>query len=110
MEGEQSSFINDPENYRLMSQPFENGEAANKALDAFFEAVREARQKHRIADVVVLAMVSAGEKDAKAIAQSTLGDDTNVEGICAWAYGRAAAEREARMASLHRQGRKAGVQ
>lgn len=39
--------------YRKMSEPFSGADEANAAVKAFFDDVEAAREKHRIADVVV---------------------------------------------------------
>lgn len=56
---------NDPENYRKMSQPHENEEAAKKALDGFYEQVSEARKKFGIADVLIVVKDSIMHDDGR---------------------------------------------
>lgn len=47
----------DPEHYEEMSKPFETREVAQKAVDAFIEAVGAARDEYGIANVLVSAQV-----------------------------------------------------
>jgi hypothetical protein len=71
--------VEDPENYRTMSTPFSSLEDAQDELDQFFEEVRIARQKHKIADVHVI--VSTNVKTENLIKRFSgaahFGDATN---------------------------------
>lgn len=51
--------MNDPEAYRLTSASFATADEAKSAVEEFLADVAEARARHRISDVVVLAEVSA---------------------------------------------------
>lgn len=46
-----------PERYRRMSAPYESEELAKAAMKAFLKDLRELREKHRIAEVSVIAGV-----------------------------------------------------
>lgn len=65
-------MVPDPDLYRRMSEPYESQVEAECALKAFLGAVRVLREKHRIAEVVMLAGVHAGG-EVVAMTQ-TLGD------------------------------------
>jgi len=55
----------DPELYRKMSAPFPDAETANTALGAFFEEVYALREKHRIANVHVIASIAILDAEGK---------------------------------------------
>lgn len=87
--------INDPENYRKMSEPFATAEEGNAAIDSFFVELRALRNKHRLADVLMVVSISmsyeAGE--GRAITQSMHGDALKAEGMAACSLGRLQEER-----------------
>lgn len=80
---------NDPKHYREMSMPFESVEAGNAALAAFFEDVKAARDKHRIADVAVLCEISHAldGDEVRGYASSHYGDSARQIMMLARAYG-----------------------
>lgn len=93
-----SQTKNDPANYRRMSEPFRSGEEANEALSAFFDEVQAARERHRIADVVVLCEVPhaapviedgeyRGVKEVRGAAEMFLGDSARVLPMLAMGLG-----------------------
>ncbi len=88
--------IDDPSNYLALCAPFANADEANAALTAFYEDVRAARNKHRIADVLVVTSTNVNYKDAPgfgvAICFSHNGDSMKAEGMAAYAYGQSQAE------------------
>lgn len=88
----------DPQNYREMSVPFFGPEAANLALEAFYDDVRAARQKHRIADVLTVVSVNViydeGGEGA-ALSHSHNGDPMKAESMAAYVFGREQADRKA---------------
>lgn len=92
----------DPKHYREISVPFASSEDANVALHAFFSEVEAARNKHRIADVVVLCEVSheLDGHEVRGSASSSYGDSSRVVEIVARAYGSESARHEDRMALL----------
>lgn len=45
---------NDPDNYSKMCIPHESEDAANKAILAFYEKVEQARNQHKISDVLIV--------------------------------------------------------
>lgn len=49
-----AKWVNNPEKYEELSKPFENRQEAEKAIKAFLRAVSKLRDKHKIADVVVV--------------------------------------------------------
>lgn len=82
--------INDPENYRRMAEPFASPQEANAALDAFFDDVRAARQKHRIADVLTVTMFTvryADGEEGAALAHCHNGEVLKAESMAAYALG-----------------------
>lgn len=86
---------NDPENYRKMSQPHENEEAAKKALDGFYEQVSEARKKFGIADVLIVVKDSIMHDDGREgvfFHNAQYGAQVNGVAMAAYAYGTLKAE------------------
>lgn len=94
--------INSPATYRKMCEPFANIAEANKATTDFQDELYELRVKHRIKDFAFVAEVNvlgeSGDEYSPMIA-GMLGDATKMEGLFAFAYGRAAAERQERITS-----------
>lgn len=48
----------DPDRYARMAVPFESSTAANDAVAAFYKDVEDARERHKITDVLVLVEIS----------------------------------------------------
>jgi len=84
-----SDKIKNPALYRRMSEPFADGDTANTAIQAFFDDVDAAREKHRIADVLVLveANMMTGNEETRGGAQLFRGDRANVLPMLARSYG-----------------------
>ena len=81
---------NDPNNYRKMSEPFENTEIANGFVDKFFNLVEAARNDCHIADVHVIlqfGVLSADGKEGTAITSAHFGFSMNAAQMCAWSLG-----------------------
>lgn len=49
-----SKWVSDPDKYEELSKPFENRQEAEKAIKTFLKAVSKLRDKHKIADMVVV--------------------------------------------------------
>ena len=82
---------NDPENYRKMSEPFENIEKANEAINTFLDLVEKARNVCHIADVHVIirfSVLGADGKEGDAITSAHFGFSMNAAQMCAWSLGR----------------------
>lgn len=89
--------VHDPENYRKMCEPHATEEEANEAVQKFYEAVRKARQKYRIADVEIIVRVKArpseeNEKTGMFFSSAHFGSLLERVGMCAWAHGIATQE------------------
>jgi len=87
---------NNPANYRELSEPFETPEAANKALDNFYEMVREARHENHIADVHIITKINVmnGEVEGSGISSAHFGNSLEGAAMCAWGYGKEQSDRE----------------
>jgi len=95
--------IVDPDNYRRMSEAFASPAEADAALEAFSEDVRAARQKHRIADVLVAVCVNIKYEDGhegQAFSMSQHGSVLVAEPLAAYAYGRAVEQRRESIGKL----------
>jgi hypothetical protein len=95
--------INDPANYLKLSEPFDSPDEANAALSRFMVEVREARQKHRIADCSVAVAVSVRYEDGTegvAMTCSHNGDHDKAEPLLAFALGKEQALRREYIAKL----------
>lgn len=101
--------MNDPANYRRCSEPFPTVEAANEALLAFFEEVRAARDRHRIADVLVLCEVShvLDGEEVRGSAFAQHGDSARALPMLAREFGAAQQRHEEQIALIVARGRKA---
>jgi hypothetical protein len=80
---------NDPKHYEEISHPYVSKSAADEALDSFFDEVSKARDKYKIADVQVIAMVSFmrnGKQMRKitGISSLYLGYELNAAQMCQW--------------------------
>jgi hypothetical protein len=60
-----SKFKNDPDNYYKMSEPHENPDKANEALQKFYDKVSEARKEFKIADILVITKDSVRYPDGE---------------------------------------------
>jgi hypothetical protein len=103
--------INDPKKYREMSVPFATTEEANAALNAFFEDVKAAREKHRISDVVVLCEIShkIDDEEVRGGAFTSLGDRARVIIMLAREFGAEQARHEAAVAGVIARARKSAT-
>ena len=86
----------DAKNYAAMSVPHDSIDLAEKAYGAFFEEVAEARKKHRIKDVVLIACVcfAEGENQNEAMLSGYLGSALMALPLTAQAFGTMKAEQE----------------
>lgn len=105
-----SDTVNDPEHYRRMSEPFESPAEADAALAAFFDAVKQARDTYRIADVQVIVQVNIahpGPRGERAgMASAYYGNvAANRLALLARSYGAAKAEHEEMLGDLIELGR-----
>lgn len=101
---------NDFANYRKMSEPFENAEQASEAMQAFFDAVNEARKKHRIMDVHVIVKMNimrgpiGEEVEGSALASAHFGNTLEGAPMCAWGLGHEQADFEASLQRASKSG------
>lgn len=100
---------NNPERYSEMCAPRQRDEA-DAALVAFFQDVTAARLKHRIADVHVVARVvmHEGDGEVSGFASAHIGAEQEAEGMCGWAFARAAETRRDFVDHMKSQGARAG--
>lgn len=83
-------------------EPFDGPDAANDALAAFYEDVRVARLKHRIADCTVVCAVNVRYEDGEGVAMAHThnGDQIKAESLLAYAFGKEQAWRREYIARL----------
>ena len=89
--------------FRTLNVPFESQEAASKAADAFFEDLGKLREKHEIANVYVITLVSFTSSEGERLETSTAGmygDQFRAEELAAYALGHEQARRQERIASI----------
>lgn len=92
-----------PDRYRELSKPFESIDAANKALELFYEELAELRAKHKIQDVLTVVQVTMLHEDGEegqAFTSMHCGSELAAEGMAAWAYGSESAKRQERITKL----------
>lgn len=87
--------INDSDLYARMSAPFATSVEATTALGAFLVAVCALRIKHRIADVVTVALVNVAGEPVITYGQN--GSEEVAPMILAWALGKEQAASKARI-------------
>jgi hypothetical protein len=90
-----SKFKNDPDNYYKMSEPHENPDKANEALQKFYDKVSEARNEFKIADILVITKDSVRYPDGEVgqfMQHSQYGNQLNAVSMAAYAYGQLQAE------------------
>lgn len=109
-------FGPNPERYLRMQVPHEDSEAAAQAFDDFCEAVDAAREKFKIADVLIVSRIRAmmpatdGTKvEGEGVMAFSLGDATLAESLAAYAYGHYKRKREEHLAQLLSGNKKARV-
>lgn len=91
----ESKFKNDPENYHKMSEPHENTDKANEALQKFYDKVSEARKEFKISDILVIIKDSVRYEDGEVgqfMQHSQYGNQLNAVSMAAYAYGQLQAE------------------
>lgn len=95
-------LLHDPANYREMSRPFASAEEAEAALAAFWDGLYELRNKCRLGDVLTVVGVNAITTDGEGrmIAILHAGDQSNAEGLAAYAFGQEQARRQERISEL----------
>lgn len=95
-------IINDPANYRKLSEPFASKDAANEALQSFCDEVGEARKRHGIANVIIIIKDSCmyGEEPGDFLNLYQLGSSLEHESMVAYAFGAIRAERNEMIAKL----------
>lgn len=94
---EQKTFI-DADNYQRCCAPFETGDEANAALEAFWSDFYDLRNKHRIADVLITFRVQVRQQDgqvAELFGSMMAGSELYQEALAAWSLGKASADRQA---------------
>jgi hypothetical protein len=97
-----------PELFRRMSEPYDTADAANAALEAFYADVKAAREKHRIAQVYVIAETNVKYESFESPAMSTasFGSGEHSLAMVAWAFGREQEQHEELIAAMRAAGRK----
>jgi hypothetical protein len=105
---EKVSTTHDPKLYREMSAPFDNGDDANAALQAFYEDVGAARKKHRISDVVVLCEIAhmLDGSEVRGSSSTMIGHSFNHLPMLAREYGAARQRHEDMLKHLISESRK----
>lgn len=78
--------IRDPDNYAAMSVPFGSSQAAQDAIEAFWAECYELRNKHRIADLVLIYCLPLPE-GRSLISLSSMGNSEKVLPMVARTFG-----------------------
>ena len=93
----------DPEKYRLLSEPFKSADIANDALTAFYEELAALREKHHVADLLVVTQVRVmlrPNEPGTALSSGYMGDSANAEILAAFGLGEETVRRRARIMRL----------
>mgnify|MGYP007059380491 CR=1 FL=1 len=102
-----SAYHHDPKTYRECSEPHESVEAAEDAMRAFIDGVRELRKTHRVQDVSLVLAANAlddGGREIALIGDAHIGDQSHAETMLARGLGRAERERLARISEQRKGG------
>lgn len=94
-----SEWKSDPEKFQRLSVPFETLDEAQAASEAFFKELGELREKHRMANVVVVIQNTVAGV-GPGLANSFYGDWQHEEMMLAWAMGKAHSDRAHSLAKL----------
>ena len=92
---EQPKITNDPENYYTLSKPFEGPEAANEAIEKFYEELGALRKKYKIPDLLAVVYASTKYPDGKIgsfMNHIGFGNSLHQSVMAAFAYGQTQAE------------------
>jgi hypothetical protein len=97
-----SEWVSNSKLYRELSQPFESAKAADEALNAFFEDVRAAREKHKVPEcyIITSATWTDGDKESGGFSAGGFGKQMEHEAMCAYALGKVQSEREEKIAAI----------
>lgn len=98
-----SKVTQDPERWLRCQEPHESQEASDAALDAFLDDVSAAREKHRIAEVVILTgTIFPGEDGNPQLfaGMSRFGSDEKMAEMIAYAYGQIVAPKLKKLQEL----------
>lgn len=98
MADKQKSLI-DHDKYLEMSKPFASGEAAETAVNAFFEEVYELRNKYKLADIHIVGRIPVA--DGLIHCAMHFGDLNLAEAMAAWAFGYEQSRRQQRIAEIY---------
>lgn len=99
--------FNVPHKYRELCEPFATINDANAAFESFQKELYELRCKHRVRDLVFIAQLAVKYEDGdegSPIVVGMFGDETKMEGMTAYAFGRASAERNERVMRMTESG------
>jgi hypothetical protein len=96
--------------YREMCKPHADMDTANKALNAFMEAVQEARERFLIPNVVVsvATFYEANGDELEAATFGQWGDQLRHESMIAWTLGQIQRDRQNMIAGLQKAAMRAG--
>lgn len=80
--------MHDLANYLELSRPFENPEAAEKALNEFYSAVSALRRTYRLPDVHVIVQVNIRHEEeiGRGLSSAHFGNSAEAVVMCAWSY------------------------
>jgi len=92
----------DPENYRKLSEPHENVDCLNWAVNSFMDEVYELRNKYCLTDVHIIMKnsVIVDGKEQHAMSSGHFGDSMKAEQMTAWGFGKAREDKDAILATL----------
>lgn len=97
-----------PSLFRQLNQPFADVDAANAAIEAFFEELGSLREKHKMANVLLVVEGSylVDGEEQEFITSASYGDGAKPLAMAAWAHGREEATYADAIATIRSQGRK----
>jgi len=93
----------DPQNYRLLSEPFPSADVANEQVAAFWMEVGDLRKKYKIRDLLSVVMIAVKHDDGEEsehMLTLRYGNSMYSEAMAAFALGQETESRQQNIAKL----------
>lgn len=91
-----------PTRYRELSQPHASPAVLDESLQAFFDEVSAARERHKLANVFLIVktpVMDSTQKEVEMGSTLRLGDSFRMIELVAWAFGKEQADQREMVAS-----------
>lgn len=100
-------LFNDATNYHEMSKPLESFDAANAAINGFWDEFYALRNKYRLPDIhiIIRLVVEDGNGGGDVMVSMHAGNSMNEEAMTAWALGQAQVRRQENIIRIASEGK-----